>query len=300
MKLKHDILNQIRDIKATQGTKLWELDVKHPTIFHDLLSTKLLPDSEKEEVRLAQDGQILVQGGTLTTSWTLSVAVFHLCSQTQRLKALRDELFAAIPDVNDVVPLAQLESLPYLSAVVKEALRHGIGTSGRLSRIAPDESFDIHDAGTGMVHHIPAGTVISMSPYLTVMDESIFPEPLGFIPERWLYDGARLEKHLTIFGGGPRVCLGMALAEAELFLMLAKLFRRWGSAGVAGGNAMGDERPGDTGVFKVFETTARDCYMASDYFIPMPYKVCWLTMIHEPKLTTIKGSKGLRFTLETR
>ncbi|KAF1731349.1 Trichodiene oxygenase [Beauveria bassiana] len=282
LKLKNDILGQIRDIKATQGTKHWELDVSHPTIFHELLSSELLPDVEKETARLAQDGQILVQGGTLTTSWTLSLAVFHLCNRPETLKKLRDELFAAIPNVDQIIPLAQLESLPYLRAVVKEALRHGVGTSSRLSRIAPDESFNVADPATGKSYHIPAGTIVSMSPYRTIMDETIFSDPLGFHPERWLAKDERLDGYLIMFGGGTRVCLGQALAQAELHLMLAKLFRRWGSAGVVGGDETGDRREGDVGVFKIFETTPRDCQMASDYFIPLPYK----------------GSKGLRFLLE--
>ncbi|EJP61998.1 Cytochrome P450 CYP542B1 [Beauveria bassiana ARSEF 2860] len=195
---------------------------------------------------------------------------------------LRDELFAAIPNVDQIIPLAQLESLPYLRAVVKEALRHGIGTSGRLSRIAPDESFDVADPNTGKSYHIPAGTIVSMSPYRTIMDETIFSDPLGFHPERWLAEDERLDGYLIMFGGGTRVCLGQALAQAELHLMLAKLFRRWGSAGVVGGDETGDRREGDVGVLKIFETTPRDCQMASDYFIPLPYK----------------GSKGLRFLLE--
>lgn len=273
LKLKNDIRNQIRDIKATQGTKNWELDVSHPTIFHELLSSDLLPEVEKEAARLAQDGQILVQGGTLTTSWTLSLAVFHLCNRPAALTKLRDELFAAIPNADDVVPIARLERLPYLRAVVKEALRHGVGTSSRLSRIAPDESFDVADPATGTTHHIPAGAVVSMSPYRTIMSEDIFPDPLGFHPERWLDENERLEKYLIMFGGGTRVCLGQALAQAELHLVLAKFFRRWGSAGVVGGDETGDRRNGDVGVLRIFETTPRDCQMASDYFIPLPYKV---------------------------
>ncbi|OAQ97404.1 hypothetical protein LLEC1_02670 [Akanthomyces lecanii] len=242
LKLKNDVLGQIRDIKATQGTKNWELNVDHPTIFHELLSSEMLPDVEKQTDRLAQDGQILVQGGTLTTSWALALAVFHLCHRPETLKKLRDELFEAIPNANEVVPLAQLESLPYLRAVIKETLRHSVGTSSRLSRIAPDESFDVADLDTGRSYHIPAGTVVSMSPYRTIMDASIFADPLVFRPERWLNEDERLDGYMIMFGGGTRVCLGQALAQAELHLMLAKLFRRW------------------------------DCEMAADYFIPMPYK----------------------------
>ncbi|OAA45062.1 Cytochrome P450 [Metarhizium rileyi] len=282
LKMKNDILQQIQEIKSTENTRQWKLDASHPTIFHELLSSKILPDWEKTPTRLAQEGQILIQGGTLTTSWALSLATFHIARHGPTLRRLRDELFAAIPDANEVTPLAKLESLPYLRAIVRESLRHSIGTSGRLSRIALDEEYHIHDSENRKTWHIPAGVVVSMSPYMTAMDEKIFPDPLGFQPERWLDDDERLEKYLTIFGGGTRYCLGMALALAELHLMLAKLFRRWGSNGVAEIDGPGDVRPGDTGVLNIFETTPRDCQMASDFFIPIPYK----------------GSEGVRFVLD--
>ncbi len=76
--MKSDILDQIRSIKTSQFTEKWELDVSHPTIFHEMLSSTALPQEDKTPERLAQEGQILVQGGTLTTSWTLSLATFHL------------------------------------------------------------------------------------------------------------------------------------------------------------------------------------------------------------------------------
>lgn len=276
--MKNEIVDQIRDIKASQFTEKWQLDLSHPTIFHEMLSSKLLPNEEKTPERLAQEGQILVQGGTLTTSWAMSLAAFHLVNRPSALKKLRDELFEAMPDPNNIIPLSQLENLPYLKAVINETLRHSIGTSGRLPRVAPGEAFDITDNSTTKVHHIPEGTVISMSPYMTIMDGGIFEDAAEFYPERWLTDDERLDKYLTVFGGGTRNCLGMALARAELFLMLAKFFRRWGSGGVVGGSIEGDSRDGDVGVLRIFETTTRDCRMASDYFIPMPWKVSFLSI----------------------
>lgn len=101
----------------------------------------------------------------------------------------------------------------------------------------------------------------------------VFADALSFRPERWLDDGERLDRYLHIFDGGTRVCLGMALAYGELFLLVAELFRRWGSGGVVSSSDDGDRRPGDVGVIKIYESTPRDYRMASDYFVPIPYKV---------------------------
>lgn len=277
LKMKRDIRSQIAEIKATENTDKWAFDVDHPTVFHEMLGSKTLPPEEKTVTRLAQEGQILVQGGTLTTSWTLAVATFHLLHRPEALKRLRDELAAAMPDpAAEAVPLAELEGLPFLRAVVKESLRLGFGTSGRLARVAPDETLAYADEGKGRRYEIPPGTPVAMTTYKTVIDEELFPDPFGFRPDRWLGEGQeqRLERYFTVFGGGSRVCLGMALAQAELFLMLAKMFRVWG--------AEGDRREGDVGVVRLFDTTVRDCEMAADYFIPIPWT----------------GTKGIRAVFE--
>lgn len=62
--MKNDICRQTRGITATENTEKSQLDVSHPTIFHEILSSKLLPNKEKTSSRLAQEDQILAQGGT--------------------------------------------------------------------------------------------------------------------------------------------------------------------------------------------------------------------------------------------
>ena len=135
---------------------------------------------------------------------------------------LYDELKAAIPDLSNPPPLTELEQLPYLSAVVQEGLRLCEPVTHRLIRQFPDKTFNCH----GYV--IPAGTTVGMTTLLTHHNEEIFPEPRTFRPERWLGEGKRLlERYLVAFNRGTRVCLGMNLARAELFLILSAVFRQF-------------------------------------------------------------------------
>ncbi|KAF4306103.1 hypothetical protein GTA08_BOTSDO14155 [Botryosphaeria dothidea] len=56
------------------------------------------------------------------------------------------------------------------------------------------------------------------------MDESIWgPNAESFIPERWLGGDKmkELDKHLLTFSKGARACIGINLAHAEVFYMLA-------------------------------------------------------------------------------
>ena len=57
---------------------------------------------------------------------------------------------------------------------------------------------------------------------------SIFPEPSAFKPERWLQGGEqKLQRYLVPFGKGTRMCAGMNLAMAEIYLTLASVLRRF-------------------------------------------------------------------------
>ena len=78
---------------------------------------------------------------------------------------------------------------------------------------------------------LPPGTEISMSNYSVSHDEDIFPNSFVFRPERWLDapkapDGKYLSRYMVSFGRGPRSCLGIALAYAEIRIGLATMFRR--------------------------------------------------------------------------
>lgn len=53
-------------------------------------------------------------------------------------------------------------------------------------------------------------TVVGMSSHFVHRDETIFPSPDNFIPERWLNDMSKdLDKWLVAFSKGPRSCLGL-------------------------------------------------------------------------------------------
>jgi len=125
-----------------------------------------------------------------------------------------------MPQLNGTMKLQDLEKLPYLTAVIQEGLRITQPLAHRNARVLPYKGLFYRDA------EIPAGTPISMTTYLVHENESIFPEPREFRPERWLHN-ERLRKYLLAFSRGSRSCLGINLAWAELYLIVAHIFRRF-------------------------------------------------------------------------
>ena len=207
----------------------------------------------------------------------LSVATYHLIVNSRILTKLKSELKSAIPDPSASTPLEVLENLPYLVAVVQEALRLGDGVTTRLQRVSPEKPiFFIDRSGSGKEYLIPPQTPVGMTSILIHHDESIFPDARFFIPERWI-ENPRLGRFLVAFSKGSRQCLGINLAYAEIYLCLAAIFRRFGSGGEDGVRGEDDE-----GVLELFETNLNDVETAADLFVPAP----------------AEGSKGIRIKVK--
>lgn len=257
VKLQRDVRRQVAETQAG-ADGIADKTSTHPTIFQEIMRSNL-PAQEKSFARLAQDGQVTVVAGTLTTAWTLAVAVVHLLQAPEILRKLRVELKNAIPDASVTEPLPVMEQLPYLTACIQEALRLSYGVSCRLQRIATDETLVFNDGKKNW--KIPSGTPVGMTSTLIHHNESIFPNSKIYRPERWL-ENPRLDKYMVSFTKGARQCLGINLAYAEMYSMLAGLFRVYGSA------AIRDED--DAGYLELFETTTRDIEIVHDMTIPIP------------------------------
>jgi len=90
------------------------------------------------------------------------------------------------------------------------------------------ETLDGFDAGG---YHLPAGTNVFISPWVTHRDPRLFPDPDRFDPERWQTNPMRPGKLPRFayfpFGGGPRVCVGAGFAQMEAALLLAAIAQRF-------------------------------------------------------------------------
>jgi cytochrome P450 len=243
------------------------VETEHRTIFHEILGSKLPPE-EKDLDRLANEGITQVAAGTMTTSWAIATAVYYLLADPVVLRKLRTELESAIPSPSETTPLAVLESLPYLRGVIFESLRLSFGVTNRSPRIA-HEDMQYTDSSSGRTFVIPAGTPCSATSLVLHHDETSFPSPKRFRPERWV-ENPRLERYLVSFSKGTRQCVGMNLGTSELYLMVAAIFRNYGSKEC--------KLSGDRGILELFDTDERDVEPVGDFQVPMPWT----------------GSKGIR------
>lgn len=131
------LMHQINDL--TNNPEKLKLLPHNMTVFHRLMD----PDAHRDKKvpctgSLYEETQALMFGGTDTTGNTLMVGAFHLLKEPAAWQKLKSELLAAWPLLEGEGPtLSELESLPYLNAVIKESLRLSSGVTSGLLRIVP-------------------------------------------------------------------------------------------------------------------------------------------------------------------
>ncbi|GLA25618.1 hypothetical protein AnigIFM63326_002359 [Aspergillus niger] len=188
----------------------------------DAIAGPHMPAHMRTPVRLMNEGLALAIAGTETTARSLSVGTYHLLTRDDIRLKLREELKTVMPTPDTRMGRTELEKLPYLSGVINESMRLSTGVSSRMPRVAPTEALVYKE------HVIPPGSLFSSSHVFILMDANIFPNPHDFDPERWIRaaeKGERLDRYLVNFSKGSRICLGMQLAYAELFIVIATLMR---------------------------------------------------------------------------
>lgn len=181
-------------------------DTEPQTIVHEIINSSLPPE-EKTMKRVFTDVATVTGAGFETTASVLRLIIYYVSSDAAILQRLRDELAqAAASEPGGDLALRTYEQLPFLTAVLMEGLQLSPGIGGRSPRIAPDRELVYNDKW-----RIPAGTPVGMTVLMMHLDETLYPDPYRFSPERWMHPDARkkAEKTFAPFSRGSRMCLGM-------------------------------------------------------------------------------------------
>lgn len=180
-----------------------------------------------------------VLAGSDTTTWTLCEIMYCLAKNPEDNRRLVAELGEAHLELP--ARYEDIKDLPYLNAVLSEALRYVPGIPFNLERKVPAEGFNL-DNDT----FLPAGTVVGINPGVTAWNQSIFGDDADqWNANRWLRQPnedeadwkARMNKmDKTVdfsFGGGSRKCLGSELSKLIVLLTIATIYSRY-NVGVLG------------------------------------------------------------------
>nr|GAT49365.1 predicted protein [Mycena chlorophos] len=176
------------------------------------------PGSDWEEVAKTVAANVLGAGADTTVA-ALGWFVLAMLAYPDVQKKAQAELDAVLG--HGVLPTFDDEAaLPYTTALVKEVLRwKPVGPLGLPHFV------DVEDEYAG--YRIPAGSTVIVNTWALLRDESMYPDPIPFKPERFLRDGQLdpdvREPETIAFGFGRRICPGRNFASSTLWLTIASM-----------------------------------------------------------------------------
>lgn len=171
-----------------------------------------LPDQE-----IRDQCSSMLAAGFETTSRLLFWAAYLLARDPETQDRIRAEVQAF--QAEHVTSLDDLKAWPLLRSMLFETLR--------LYPTAPVFGRQALADETVLGHLVPAGGMVTISPWLIHRHRKLWDTPTAFMPERFLDQPHPwgIDTFLP-FGGGPRVCIGAGFALAEAQIILATVLAR--------------------------------------------------------------------------
>ncbi|KAH9885221.1 cytochrome P450 [Cubamyces lactineus] len=228
-----------REMSESKSGNVAQKDVRGRDLLTLLLKANMatdIPDSQRlsDEDVLAQVPTFLVAGHETTSTATMW-CLFALSQAPEVQKKLRNELFTL---ETETPTMDELNSLPYLDAVVRETLRvHApVPTTIRVAMkddVIPVAEPFVNRYGKMQDHiKISKGSPIFI-PILALNRSKKFwgDDAFEFKPERWENPPEATSSipgvwgHILSFLGGPRACIGYRFSLVEMKALLFMLVR---------------------------------------------------------------------------
>jgi cytochrome P450 len=170
---------------------------------------------------------------TDTTSNATTYLIYELARHPEWQEKVRDELKQAKVEENDY-DSPTLKELPILNACMHESIRLNPPVMDGLPRITPPEGVTIDGI------FVPGNVHVSVAPFDSQRNPSIFPKPDIFDPSRWLitsslktpsekfstkenYGTQEMRDAILVWGKGNRACLGQTMALMNVRLVVSKI-----------------------------------------------------------------------------
>jgi len=184
--------------------------------------------------------QTLTLAGSETTATSLSGIMNQLLTHPEAFKKLTNELRGTFAKESEIT-LDAIKDLPYLNACINESFRLCPSTPFTLPRVVPNGGDTVCGTWvTGGVSYSITGlegkakdlqTSVFILPWAVNRDPDLWFDPQSFHPERWLPSALQdtspflhdRRDALHPFGEGPRKCIGMVLAWAEIRLIMTRM-----------------------------------------------------------------------------
>ncbi|MEU8519029.1 cytochrome P450 [Streptomyces sp. NBC_01216] len=195
-------------------------DQGDPDLLSLLAEAESAEDGSFDASELREQVLIFLLAGHETTATSLAFALHLLSLHPEEQKRAHEEVDRVLAGRTPTA--ADLDALPYLTQVLKEAMR--------LFPAAPVIGRRAVEATVVDGHTIPAGADVIVAPWVTHRHTDYWTDPERFDPDRFTpeNEAARPRYAWFPFGGGPRACIGQHFSMLESVIALAMILQEYG------------------------------------------------------------------------
>jgi len=176
-------------------------------------------DIEHQKSVIKSTAATIYAGGSDTTLTAITSCILGLISEPEVFNKARKEIDSVIgtgnlPSFNDQ------HSLPYITAITKEALRWK-----DVLPIGVPHFIETEDEYKG--YRIPAGSIVISNCWAMLHSENVYADPFRFNPDRFMKDGKldpdAKDPASIAFGFGRRICPGRHMAFSAVWITMASI-----------------------------------------------------------------------------
>ncbi|KAF4315346.1 hypothetical protein JM18_009361 [Phytophthora kernoviae] len=213
------------------------------SVVYDVIDRSMKEKRKQADVEYAEDDHVemtptmlrdmsivFIFAGRDSTSLTMTWFIIEMNRHPEALARVRLELADKLPmlglDDTETLSTDDIDGLIYLEAAIRECIRLN-PVAPALQRIAARDTTLYNNTS------IKAGTRIILPHYAMGHLEVVWgPDAEEYKPERWIDEGSGKLIHVSpykfaAFLAGPRMCLGMRFALAEMKITLATILSKF-------------------------------------------------------------------------
>ncbi|XP_012057973.1 PREDICTED: probable cytochrome P450 6a14 [Atta cephalotes] len=164
--------------------------------------------------------------GYETSSSIMSFIGFHLAQYPDVQEKLREEVTSVLNRYGGEITYEGLKDMTYMDQVFNETMR--IMPAGALMKKRCTEEFELKGSD-GVVCRVQPGMEILIPLQALHTDPQYWENPEEYDPERFNSDRKHNIERFTFlpFGEGPRICVGMRMAQLQIKAGLTMILRKY-------------------------------------------------------------------------
>lgn len=195
---------------------------KRKMVLMDILLQSEIDGKPLTDSEVREEANTFLFAGHDTVSSALMFLFYNIAKHPEVQQKLVAEIREIFGDKEDELSFGRLANLQYMECVIKESMRiyPPVPMFGRESQ----EELTLSGGRA-----VPSGSNITLCPSLVHADPEVFPDPLEFIPERFMQNDSKSVEGRGFtyipFSAGPRGCIGQRLAMQEMKIVTMRVLQ---------------------------------------------------------------------------